>query len=161
MSQLGIIDGIPFARGGHEQRGEAGLDHFARLLGLGCRACRLQFWLRGATNDQGRPCLRLKLTGEIELICQRCLRELDFPILIDTELELCEDFRSIAEAEDEVDRVVADREMCVAHLLEDEIMLALPMVPSHQSCTPSVTTILPQAARELPFGALAGLKRGS
>ena len=160
MSQLAIIDGIQFARSASEQQGELGAKQFSRLVEAGCHAGELRYRLRGATNDQRKPCLQLAVTGALKLTCQRCLGELDFAVSIESQLELSDDFKSIAEADDEVDRVLADRAMSVVQLVEDEIILALPMVPSHVTCTAGATPESLQAARQSPFRVLAGLKRG-
>jgi uncharacterized protein len=67
-------------------------------------------------------------------VCQRCLGPLQVPVEIDAELQLAESLREISEADDEVDRVLASRHMDVGQLVEDEVILALPMVPRHEEC---------------------------
>jgi uncharacterized protein len=73
----------------------------------------------------------------MELPCQRCLDPIRVPIAIDAELQLAETVREISEADDEIDRVLASRRMDVASLVEDEVILALPMAPRHEECAPS------------------------
>jgi uncharacterized protein len=68
--------------------------------------------------------------------CQRCLDPIRVPIAIDAELQLAESAREIAEADDEIDRVLASRRMDIPGLVEDEVILALPMAPRHEECTP-------------------------
>jgi uncharacterized protein len=160
MSQLETIDGIRFATNGSEQEGHIATGELGRLTEAGCQAGHLRYRLSGSLNERGKPSLRIVVAGEIKLTCQRCLGELNFAVLTDGELELSEDFKSIAEAEDDLDRVLADRAMSVAELVEDEVILALPMVPSHETCAAGITAE-PRTVRESPFGVLAGLKRGS
>ncbi len=160
MSQTLAIDGIQFARSVSEQRGELAAAEFSRLAELGCRAGKVRYELRGATNDRGKFCLKLSVTGALELTCQRCLSELDFPVSIKSELELSEDFKRIAEADDEVDRIFVDRAMSAVQLVEDELILALPMAPSHIDCSAAVASKpIPAAGEPSPFAVLAGLKR--
>jgi len=71
------------------------------------------------------------------MVCQRCLDPIQVPIAIDAELQLAENAREISEADDEIDRVIASRHMDVAWLVEDEVILALPMAPRHEECVPS------------------------
>jgi uncharacterized protein len=73
----------------------------------------------------------------LELPCQRCLDPIRIPIVIDAELQLAQNAREISEADDEIDRVLASRRMDVAWLVEDEVILALPMAPRHEECVPS------------------------
>jgi len=70
----------------------------------------------------------------MQLVCQRCLDPLPVPIAIDAELQLSESLREISDADDEIDRVLASRHMDVGQLVEDEVILALPMVPRHETC---------------------------
>jgi uncharacterized protein len=69
----------------------------------------------------------------MQVLCQRCLDPLPVPIAIDAELQLAENLREITEADDEIDRVLASRHMDVEQLVEDEVILALPMVPRHET----------------------------
>jgi len=70
---------------------------------------------------------------------------------------LTEDAREIEQAEDEVERVLASHAMDVAQLVEDEVLLALPMVPRHDRCSAGVTA--ERETRSSPFGVLVELKR--
>ncbi|HET7199726.1 MAG TPA: DUF177 domain-containing protein [Burkholderiales bacterium] len=74
------------------------------------------------------------MRGSIDLLCQRCLEPLRLPLAIDAELQLAGSPREILEADDEIDRVLASRHMSIGELVEDEVMLALPMAPRHETC---------------------------
>src|SRR5438270_9976655 len=125
MSQPGVIDGLQFARGAHEIRGVLGMEHLPRLAEMQGATEGLGFGLRGGMRDDGKPCLWISVSGELRLVCQRCLGQLVFPLSVDAELVLTEDPREIERAEDEADRVLASRAMNVAQLVEDEVLLAL------------------------------------
>ena len=157
MSQAGLIDGLQFARAGQERRGLLDLERLPRLAQVSCSTQGLKYHLSGGIAGDGRPCLRVRVDGEVRLACQRCLAPVPVPIAVDVELRLAESLREIAEADDEVDRVLASGEMDVGELVEDEVLLALPMVPRHESCG----IALPGGdAKILPFSVLAELKRG-
>jgi uncharacterized protein len=94
--------------------------------------------------------------GAVELDCQRCLAPVCVPIDVDTELELADSEAEIATAEDEVDRVLATPAMALAALVEDELLLALPMVPRHDACEPPAEG---HDAGASPFAVLGGLRR--
>jgi len=134
MSQAEVIDGLQFARGALEQRGVVGMERLPRLAQLQCSTERLEYRLRGGRAGNGKPCLRLSVGGSVEVLCQRCLDPVQVPIAIDVELQLAESLSEISEADDEIDRVLASRNMSVGGLVEDEVILALPMVPRHEDC---------------------------
>jgi DUF177 domain-containing protein len=134
MSQAEVIDGLQFAGAAGEKSGVLGMERLPRLAQARCSTEGLEYHLRGGRADNGRPCLRLSVTGSIELICQRCLGPLRVPVAIDAELQLAESLREISEAEDDIDRVLASRRMDVGSLVEDEVILALPMAPRHEHC---------------------------
>jgi uncharacterized protein len=56
------------------------------------------------------------------------------------------------------DRVVAGKEMPVRDLIEDELILALPYAPRHESCNARLSQDAVDKA--LPFAGLRGLMRG-
>lgn len=137
MSQAEVIDGLQFAHAALERRGSVGMERLPRLAQLRCSTEGLEYRLRGGRAGNGKPCLRLSVVGSLEMVCQRCLDPIQVPIAIDAELQLAENAREISEADDEIDRVIASRHMDVASLVEDEVILALPMAPRHEECVPS------------------------
>jgi len=136
MSQAEVIDGLQFARAGLERRGVVGMERLPRLAQLQCSTEGLEYDLRGGRAGNGKPCLRLSVRGSVKLPCQRCLDPIQVPIAVDAELLLAENLREISEADDEIDRVLATRNMDVAWLVEDEVILALPMAARHEACAP-------------------------
>ena len=92
------------------------------------------------------------------LACQRCLDPVEFPVELGVELELAGSEREIVAADDDVDRVLATNAMDVAALVEDEVLLVLPMAPVHERCEPDAERHV--ADRAAPFAALAGLRKG-
>ena len=157
MSLPGVIDGLQFARDGGELRGILGLERLLRLAELPCKTSGVDYWLRGGLNRTGKPSLGLKASGRLEVVCQRCLGPLLIDVEVDVELELGADPKFIAQAEDEVDRVIATRDMGVAELVEDEVILALPEAPKHEVCDTDGAIAGPK--KQSPFGVLAGLKK--
>jgi uncharacterized protein len=157
MSQPGVIDGLQFARGTQQLSGALGMEHLPRLAEMQGATEGVAFVVRGGMKDDGKPCLWISASGELRLVCQRCLGQLVFPLSIDVELALTEDPREIEQAEDGVDRVLATRAMNVAQLVEDEVLLALPMVPRHERC--SVEMPPGREMNASPFSVLTELKR--
>jgi len=158
MSRAGTIDGPQFARDRGVVSGALDIGALPRLAASGCTAATLRYRVSGGTNAQGRPCLVVEASGPASLVCQRCLGELGFAVEVRVELELAESEREIAAADDDVDRVLATRSMDLAALVEDEVLLVLPMAPMHDRC--EAGTDERQAQRAGPFAALARLRRG-
>lgn len=162
MSHQPVIDGLEFARAGAELQGEWPVAAFARLRGSLASADGALSWsVRGASDAQGRPCLELGLRGKLRLVCQRCLEEMDFPVAIDSVVILAASAVELEADQAELgvpDRVLARKDMAVRDLLEDELLLAVPYAPRHESCAAR-----PGAAaqpRVSPFSGLRGLVGG-
>lgn len=134
MPQAEVIDSLQFARAALERQGVVGMERLPRLAQLQCSTEGLEYRLRGGKAGNGKPSLRLSVRGSMEMPCQRCLDPIQVPIAIDAELQLAESEREISEADDEIDRVLASRRMDIAWLVEDEVILALPMAPRHEEC---------------------------
>lgn len=90
----------------------------------------LQVDLRAGQDDGGAPHLKGTIIGEVELTCQRCLREFRQTLQVEVDLRLVE-----SEAEEErllheyePYQVVDDR-LPLHDLIEDEVLLALPLSP--------------------------------
>jgi uncharacterized protein len=157
MPQPAFIDGLQFARDGYVVRGTLGPDDLERLAEQGCTTAGLDYSLTGAVGEQGRPFLSVTVSGTLEMACQRCLGKLVVPVELSGRVELATDWNQLVNADDDVERVLAEKEMSVAALVEDEVILALPMVPRHERCEES--GINAGVARQSPFDVLAGLKR--
>lgn len=134
MSQAEVIDGLHFARAALQKRGNVGMEQLLRLAQMRCSTRGLEYHLSGGTANNGKPCLRISVRGDVQLECQRCLDPLLVPVVVDTELQFAGSLGEISEADDEIDRVLASRHMDVGRLVEDEVILALPMVPRHAAC---------------------------
>ncbi|MBE0626720.1 MAG: DUF177 domain-containing protein [Burkholderiales bacterium] len=159
MLQPAAIDGLAFVRAAGALKGRLGIETLPRLAQSGCSASVLDFVLTGAINERGKPELRLAVQGSVRLQCQRCLGNMDFPLRFEAQLELATTEAEILAADDDVERVVAGREMKVAGLVEDEVILALPMVPKHEQCRAAEES--GGGAKPSAFEALAALKKRS
>ena len=159
MLQPAVIDGLAFARSAGVLKGRLGMDSLPRLAQSRCSGAVLDFILSGEMNERGKPGLRLAVTGSVRLECQRCLGEVEWPLHIETQLELAAGEAEVLAADDDIDRVVASRDMNVAALVEDEVILALPMVAKHEQCRAAAGK--EGGAKPSAFQALAALKKGS
>ena len=140
--------------------GELNISELGRLHDLLAEAVgSVSFRLVGRKGGRGEALLSLQVAGRIPLACQRCLAAIPFDLDIDSLLELVPEGEEMSQEEledDTRDFLPVVRELDVAGLVEDEILLALPVAPRHEKCS------LPGAAdadeRVNPFSVLAGLK---
>ena len=103
--------------------------------------------------------LQVKVSGSLPLACQRCLDAIPFDLHVDNLLELLQEGAEMSQDEledDTRDFLPVAGKLDVTELVEDEILLVLPVAPRHERWG------LPGAAdageRINPFAQLAGLK---
>ena len=163
MAHQPVIDGLEFAKAGSRLQGSWPVAAFRRLRdALRSEDGTLVYELLGVPEHQGRPALRLKVNGALQLSCQRCLGSLVFPLQIEVSLGLAATQAEIdAEplAAEGPDSIVAGKEMPVQALVEDEVLLAIPIAPRHESCAGSMAGA--GAARQTPFAGLRGMIGGT
>ena len=164
MQHRPLIDGFEFAQAGSKLSGEWPLAQLPRLRGeLHSDRGALHFELEGVPQEQGRPALRLRVTGPLPLTCQRCLEALEHFLQVEAMLLLYASERDIAQVPIEAegpDRIVAARELPVRELIEDEVLLAIPYAPRHEQCEPRARgEIAPRAGPFAGLRSLLGAKR--
>ncbi len=156
MLQPAFIDGLKFAREGAEVRGSLSLDRLDRIAKQGCETTGINYSLIGGLGDDRKPYLNVQVSGELGLVCQRCLGKMLFLLDVTSRIELTKDWSEVVNADDDVERILAEPEMNVAALIEDEVLLALPMVPRHDDCGEAQNSA--RTVRTSPFDLLAALK---
>ena len=115
-----------------------------------------------ARDTQGRAWLEGSATTTLSLTCQRCLEGV--PVSLDAEfrLALLADEADADELSGEDDYIVVGADaLSLYDVVEDELILTLPLVARHEDCTPSyVPEPLVEAdpPRENPFQVLAAVK---
>ena len=162
MSHQPVIDGFEFASAGATQQGVWPLREFPRLRDMLASDVKgeVAYEINGVRDERGRPSLRVRVRGVLPLRCQRCLEPMALEVQTDETLVLAATLAEIhAEPADAhaPDRVVAGREMGLRELIEDELILAVPYAPRHESCAGSTTEH--EAGNSSPFAGLRGLMR--
>ncbi len=155
-----ISNGFAFARDGRVLEGRLAVIDFERLHDLLAEISgEVAYRLQGYKGERGQSMLHVVVNGVLPLACQRCLGAIHFELDVDSVLELIPEGNELSQDEledDTRDFLPVAGELDVAELVEDEILLALPVAPRHERCG------LPGAAaageRINPFAALAGLK---
>ena len=114
--------------------------------------------------------LAFTLTGEVWLTCQRCLQPIVIDLTDDYDIVLLDNESQIRLVNEEQDYLLLDeiiteqspeRLLPLKKLVEDEILLKMPMAPKHDDCEMTVEQfgeIPEEEETENPFAALASLK---
>lgn len=91
--------------------------------------CRVE----GQVDVGGGWRLRLQVQGEVGRVCQRCLGGMLQRVEIDHTLRLARNASELErlDAEPDNDAILAEASLDLVELLEDEVLLSLPMAPMH------------------------------
>jgi uncharacterized protein len=119
---------------------------------------------RPAPGGEPETWLHLKAEALVTLQCQRCLLALATQVVVDRHFRFARDEDEAAALDEEIEEdvlVMAPR-LNLQELLEDELILALPLVPRHEQCLePLVAAADDAGADEVkpnPFAVLAALR---
>ena len=114
--------------------------------------------------------LAFEVDGEVWLTCQRCLQPVATELTDDFDIALLEEdskSNSVNEEQDYlileevVDNQTPERLLPLKKLIEDELILMMPLAPKHDDCEMSIEQFgeLPEEEEsENPFAALSALK---
>jgi uncharacterized protein len=158
------VDVFELARNAASVEGEieaSGLQRLSQLLAPPMGTVRFSF--EGRIDEMGRPAARLRIEGRLGLNCDRCGGRLEWPLdetsgffFVDDEREL--GLLPITVEGDEP--LLGSAHFNLQDLIEEQIILALPISPRHPSCQPPLGADRPEQESRRPFAALAALKRG-
>jgi len=93
-----------------------------------------------AVGGESQIWLHLLADADVILQCQRCLLPLDEAVHVDRRFRFVADEETAAALDDETedDVLVLPRTLDLRDLVEDEMLLALPLVPRHDVCPEAV-----------------------
>lgn len=161
-----VIDSLSFAREGGRLEGEIEVRSLLRLAdSLADASGSLRFVVSGEVGANGDAFMAMAVRGALVLRCQRCLDPFQFPVSVERRFLLVDagqDWPDDELADDNFDAIAAEREMDLAALVEQEVILALPLAPCHDTCAAPRATDDDHEddVRVGAFAALAALKRG-
>ena len=94
----------------------------------------LNYTLSGKTGAKGESLLECSIDGKLVLQCQRCLEALEYPLHVVSTLKVVKgltQFDDVGDEDEAVDSIPASTAMDVSALVEEEILLNLPIAPLH------------------------------
>jgi uncharacterized protein len=190
------FDLFEFARSGRQAAGVVRVSQLPRMLNevpaeATERDATFTWQAEGAMQpelqDDGtegqQPYLRLAVHGAAWLECQRCLAPYSQAFNVDATYRIVSTEAEAEEFpldEDEVEVIVGSRQFDLVDLIEEELLLSLPLVPKHEICPEVHESLVSGVAgvegdgeaaldeaeeggepeRPNPFAALESLKRG-
>ncbi|WP_077002567.1 DUF177 domain-containing protein [Variovorax sp. KK3] len=170
----GRLDVRRLAEAGATVSGEEPLDAYARLsaeLAAPADGERVRWEAAGVSRDDAAgepiPWLHLRASVKVPLICQRCLGPVGVPLEVDRWFRFVkdEDTAAAEDEESEEDVLVASRDFDLHALVEDELLMEIPVTPRHERCPEPVKLSAAdpefdaaEAARPNPFAALEKLR---
>jgi uncharacterized protein len=162
-----------FAASDGELSGEVPLDGLGRLaesvLGVEPPGAAIHWQaegrLRPVTGGEAETWLHLSSQACVSVRCQRCLQPMAAPLDVDRWIRFVREAAQAealdAELEDDV--LELPRQLDLHELVEDELLLALPLVPRHDVCPEPLPLgsgpELDVPDRPNPFAALQQLKK--
>lgn len=168
------IDVKAFAHSASHIAGQDLLSKYDRLMaetqGLGAERV-LDWSARGELQiDQAGAAqvwLHVMVNVSLPLTCQRCMGPVDIAVTVNRSFRFVES-EEAAEAQDaeaEEDVLALSPEFCLPALIEDEVLMAMPVVPSHERCPIEVKLAVADpgfeaasAEKRNPFAMLVKLK---
>lgn len=165
MSAQLIIDVIDFARNAGVHRGKIAVAALERLQDrLAGNAGELDYTVTGSVDADGKTFLQIAVDGSLRLQCQRCLAELAHVLAIRTDLLVIRSESELSCFDENAvpDSILAGSGVDVLMLVEDEIILDLPVSPRHPEGECSVDQLYGHSSTvtaENPFSVLKRLQK--
>lgn len=112
-------------------------------------------------REEGVPTVSGRVAAELTLQCQCCLEPMSFRV--DSQVKLgvvatLEEANLLPESHEPL--LIGDSpQVRLLDIVEDELLLALPIIPQHQHCGASAKSELDGSGAKNPFGVLAVLKQ--
>jgi uncharacterized protein len=137
------LDILTFARAQQSLSGELGSDQLSRLAQdtAGDNSQLKVTWQaqggivkKNAAADE--VWLNLEAQGQVDLRCQRCMQPFLTTLLVDRTYRFVRDEETAwqEDEESEEDLLVLSRDFDLLELIEDELIMDLPLVPMHDHC---------------------------
>jgi uncharacterized protein len=169
---LHSLDVKAFAKAQMHLEGDTPVAEFERLAEdcMGDVAGHVSWSAQGALepDQNGKEAIWLHLEAKttVPLTCQRCLHPVPVELLIEQDFRFVPDEETAVAEDDESeeDLLVLEDSFDLMGLIEDELLMSLPLVPMHPAClseqvpTSKEEEAIFAEAKPNPFAVLASLK---
>lgn len=153
-----LINNLDIAIKNQEISGEIALENLGRLTEAinktSNNVTNIRYKLVGSTKKMHLPSLRLELEAILPVLCQRCLEEMPIDLSLKFDYVITEVAPPEFDENDEIDWLEPSQHMNLNELIEDELLIAMPIAPVHEaSCTQAS---MQSGEKPNPFAALKG-----
>ncbi len=153
-----IINNLEFAQSQQIQAGEieaASCERLLESLSAAGKGAQISYKLTGAAKQLRNPSLHLHIDAQLPVTCQRCLGDMQVQLHLNFDYIICQEMPDETDENDDTDWLEAAPDMDVQALMEDEILLAMPIAPMHaHDCSQQS---MQSGEKPNPFAALKGL----
>lgn len=151
-----LINNLEVAKSQRKLSGEMAANDCERLADLinqeGSNTQKIQYTLIGSMTKFYLPSLHLAIESTLSVTCQRCLESMPLALTLAHDYVVNESEPVEIEAGDDFDWVETSREMDLSALVEDELLMAIPLAPTHShACKPAKQE---SGEKHNPFAAL-------
>ncbi|RMG54336.1 MAG: hypothetical protein D6717_09790 [Gammaproteobacteria bacterium] len=114
-------------------QGESPLERMSRLAEhAGAQQGAARVLLEFLRDDEGHPRIRGQIEAEVGLVCQRCMEPFLLPLRQPVDLILVSDDVHAEQVQAWGEPVIVPEQLFLRDLIEDELLLGLPLVPRHE-----------------------------
>ena len=131
-----VINNLEFAQTQQTLAGEIDAlkcERLAETLVPKGKGTHINFKLTGATKQLRNPSPHLNIEAKLLVTCQRCLDEMLVSINLDFNYIICSALPTEIDENDDTDWLEASPDMSLKELIEDELLLAMPIAPMHDA----------------------------
>jgi uncharacterized protein len=160
--EMNHINNLDFAKRLQTLEGEVPFKLLQRLNAMlvmdGVNAkSKIKFNVVGHSQKYQLPSLHLDIDANLPMLCQRCLEALHVPIRLQFDYVISSEVPDALDESDDADWVEASVDMDLQALIEDELLIALPIAPVHD---PQCQQLRFEAGEKVnPFSVLKSLKK--
>ncbi len=139
------VDVDPYlqARRARHMQGSISLAKFERLVDALSRAdgdVDVDIQFGHGVSGKAQAQFQLGLSATLIAECQRCLGEVNYPISSDKTMMLVKDKEALAKVPEEFEPVLVEEDkLSLMSIIEDELLLSLPLMFKHDACHMAVT----------------------
>ena len=171
------LDVAAFAKAGATLEGQDPLTAFERLAQeaqADTDGMHVAWYVEGEHVPEvagpGHIWVHLEADAQVPMVCQRCLGVAHVDLQVDRSFRFVKDEATAEALDDEAeeDLLALSKDFNVRQLLEDELLMELPLVPMHDECPQA----MPMASSDQdfeaantektnPFAVLAGLRKNA
>lgn len=139
-----LINNLNFSKNHQQISGEISVTEFDRLLEgmpkLEKALPAVKYTLVGTQGTFHLPSLHLDVDAIVPGICQRCTESMELAIQLNFDYVLANEEPEAFDGDDMVDWLEVSDEMDLKALIEDELLMACPLGPTHEEWCQEATT---------------------